>query len=89
MSNFGIERIRLSAFFAALAVVLVIVLEVLVPYDTALQSPGVALASFVVTAVATCAGLLSVVIYSLLEAARAERDSWRAMNVMIQERRCG
>ena len=72
---FGTERIVLSAFFGALAVVLIVVLEWMVPYNTGLQPSSTQFANFIVNAIVTCGTLLAIVAYALREAARAEEAS--------------
>ena len=69
---FGVERIAPSVLFGVLAVLLVIALEVAVPYDTGLLPPSTLFANFVVSTVAACAAFLTIVTYALREAARAE-----------------
>ena len=69
---FGAERIVLPAFFGALAVVLIVVLEWMVPYNTGLQPSSTQFANFIVNAIVTCGTLLAIVAYALREAARAE-----------------
>jgi signal transduction histidine kinase len=71
---FGAERIAVSALFGALAVVLSIVLELLVPYNTGVESPARLFAGFAVGTIVTCAALLSIVTYALREAARSEEN---------------
>jgi signal transduction histidine kinase/CheY-like chemotaxis protein len=71
---FGIERIVLSAFFAALAIVLIVVLELMVPYNTGVQPSSTQFANFIVNAIVACGALLAIVNYALSEAARAEEN---------------
>ena len=73
---FGTEHIFLAAAFGAVAAALIIVLQVLVPYDTGLQ-PAIVLGSFVANAIVGCGVLLLIVFYALREAARAEAAAER------------
>ena len=72
---FGTERMVLSAFFGALAVVLIVVLEWMAPYNTGLQPSSTQFANFIVNAIVACGTLLAIVAYALREAARAEEAS--------------
>src|SRR5262249_22764398 len=65
----GPERVLLLAFFGALAVVLIVVLEILVPYDTGLAPPTILFLAFVVTTILTCIHLMVIVSFALREAA--------------------
>jgi signal transduction histidine kinase/CheY-like chemotaxis protein len=71
---FGTERIVLSAFFGALAIVLIVVLELMAPYNTGLQPSSTQFANFIVNTIVTCGSLLAIVTYALREAARAEEN---------------
>lgn len=71
---FGTERIMLSALFGALAVVLIVVLEWMVPYNTGVQPPSTQFTNFIVNAAVACGALLAIVNYALREAARAEEN---------------
>jgi signal transduction histidine kinase/ActR/RegA family two-component response regulator len=71
---FGSERIVLSAVFGALAVVLIVVLEWMVPYNTGVQPSSTQFANFIVNAIVACGALLAIVNYALREAARAEEN---------------
>jgi adenylate cyclase len=74
---FGTERIVLAAVFGALAAALTIVLQVLVPHNTGMQSPATQFGNFVATVVACCVFLLTIVFYASCEAARAEAAAAR------------
>ncbi len=71
---FGTERIVLSALFGALAIVLIVVLQWIVPYNTGVQPLGTQFANFTVNAIVACGALLAIVSYALREAARAEEN---------------
>jgi signal transduction histidine kinase/CheY-like chemotaxis protein len=71
---FGAEQIVLSALFGILAVLLAIVLESLVPYNTGLLHPSAQFAGFIINTIVVCAGLLAIVFFALREAARAEEN---------------
>lgn len=71
---FGTERIVLPVFFGALAVVLIVVSELIVPYNTGLQPSNTQFANFIINTIVTCGSLLAIVSYALREAARAEEN---------------
>jgi two-component system, sensor histidine kinase len=66
------ERILLSALGVLLAALLIVVLEILAPYNTGLMSPATLFATFVFTTVVACTSLFVIVYYAVREAARAE-----------------
>ena len=68
----GTERILLSAVLGALVVLQVVVLEILVPYNTGLLDSATLFATFVATVIANMAVLIAIVTFALREAARAE-----------------
>jgi adenylate cyclase len=73
----GTERIGLIAAAAAAALGLIIALEILVPRDTGLLSPGDMLANFIACIVGTGLILLAIVFYAVREAARAQAAAER------------
>jgi adenylate cyclase len=74
---FGGERMLLGACFAAVSAALFIALQILVPYDTGLESPGMLFGNFIATVVVSCATLFMIVSYAFREAARAEATAQR------------
>jgi adenylate cyclase len=64
----GPDHVGLSAALYAVAAILVIVLEVFVPRDTGLQAAAMTFASFIITALASCAILFTLVLYGVREA---------------------
>src|SRR5215475_7373610 len=83
----GTERILLSALFCAVAVVLVVVLESLVPYNTGLLPSATLFANFVVVTAVNCILLMMIVFYALREAARAEENLAREHEVVQDKNR--
>jgi signal transduction histidine kinase/CheY-like chemotaxis protein len=82
----GTERILLVALFGILAVVLVLVLEVRVPYSTgALSSAKLFWAALVPSSIATLFALMATVHYALRSAERAEEALARD-NEIIQDK---
>jgi adenylate cyclase len=83
---FGTEHIILAAVFGALAAALIVVLQVLVPYDTGLWSV-IVLGSFIANTIVSCAVFLLVVFYALREAshaeAAAEREYERSESLLV------
>jgi len=71
---FGTERLLLAAIFGIGAALLVIVVEIAVPHDTGLLTPGMVFGSFIAATVATFFMLMAVIYYALREAARAEES---------------
>jgi adenylate cyclase len=69
---FGVERLALTAILGAAAVPFLVAIEVLVPHDTGMLHPMVLFGNYVVTSIVACAALMTIVIYALREAARAE-----------------
>jgi adenylate cyclase len=51
---FSNQRVLLSAFFGALAVVFIVVLQILVPFDTGLQSPTMVFLGFIAATTVNC-----------------------------------
>ena len=68
----GTERIGLIIAVSAVAIMLIIALEILVPHDTGLLSKRQMLENFIVCIVGTCLILFAIVFYAMREAARAE-----------------
>jgi adenylate cyclase len=73
----GTERIFLAAAIGAVAAVLIIAVEAVVPRTTGLLSDAVMFGNFVGTAIGTCLILLTIVFYAQREAARAEAAAQR------------
>ena len=71
----GSERVTLSAALAAVAAVLIIALEIFVPRATGLQSETMMFGSFVITTIASCVILFTVVLYGVREAEREHARS--------------
>jgi adenylate cyclase len=74
---FGIERIFLAAALSVLAAALIIVLQVLVPYDTGLQPSTTLFGNFIGTVVASSMVLFTIVFYAQREVTRAETAAER------------
>jgi adenylate cyclase len=68
----GIERIRFAAVLAAAAAGLIILLRVIVPYDTGQMSSREVLVNFVINVSMSTVILFVVVFYALRQAARSE-----------------
>ena len=71
----GPDHVILSALLIFIAAALIIVLEVLVSRDTGLQPPAKTFASFVVSTIASCAILFTVVFYAVRDAEREHARS--------------
>jgi adenylate cyclase len=69
---FGTEYVALSWVAAAVAAILIIVLQITVPYDRGLLPGSAFYVSLITVAVTSCGFLLLIVSYALDEAARAE-----------------
>src|SRR5215207_2018578 len=78
----GAERPLLASAFAALAVVLIIALELIVPHSTGLLSADLMLGNFIASTSGTSAILFGTVLYAMREAdaaqAAAEREYERS-----------
>jgi adenylate cyclase len=74
---FGTEQIALASVFSVAAAAFIITLQLLVPYNTGLQSSATQFGNFIATVVASCVILLLIVFYALREAARAEAAAER------------
>ena len=78
----GTERPLLASAFAALAVVLIIALELIVPHSTGLLSADLMLGNFIASTIGTSAILFGTVLYAMREAdtaqAAAEREYERS-----------
>ena len=70
----GTERILLSAVLGILAVLQVVVLQIMVPYDTGLLDSATLFTTFVITVTANMTVLIAIVTFALREAARAEAN---------------
>jgi adenylate cyclase len=68
----GTEYVALTSASGAVAAALIIVVQVMVPYDTGLLPATVFYLSVIINAVVSCGALLLIVFYALREAARAE-----------------
>ena len=68
----GTEHILLSAVLGALAVLLVVILQIMVPYDTGLYGSRALFANFVAAAIITVTINIAIVTFALREAARAD-----------------
>jgi signal transduction histidine kinase/CheY-like chemotaxis protein len=73
-AELGTERFLLSVVLVALIVLQVVVLQIMVPYDTGLLAPAVLFATFVLAVTANMTVLIGVVTFALREAARAEAN---------------
>ena len=71
----GSDHAFLSAALCGLAAVLVVVLEIFVVRDTGLQPPAMMFGSFVITTIASCALIFTVVLYEVREAEREHARS--------------
>jgi two-component system, sensor histidine kinase len=69
----------------ALAVVLIVVLEAVVPYNTGLQSPTTQFVNFVATTAIACTLLMMIVSYALRETERAEENLARE-HALLQDK---
>jgi adenylate cyclase len=70
----GTERILLSAVLGALIVLQVVVLQIMVPYNTGLLASATLFAVFVGQVILNVAFLIAIVTFALREAARAEAN---------------
>ena len=70
----GTERILLSAVLGVLVVLQVVVLQIMVPYNTGLLDSATLFALFVVMVIANVTFLIAIVTFALREAARAEAN---------------
>jgi adenylate cyclase len=71
----GTEHVVMSAVLCAVAAVLIIALETFVPRNTGLQMAEMTFASFIITTVASCAILFTIVLYGVREAEREHARS--------------
>jgi adenylate cyclase len=71
----GTEHIVLSAVLYAAAATLVIALEIFVPRDTGLQPAVMTFTSFIITTIACCATLLTLLLYGVREPEREHAQS--------------
>ena len=74
LCSLGTERILLSAVLGVLAVLQVVVLQIMVPYNTGLLDSAALFAIFVFTVIVNVAVLIAIVTFALREAARAEAN---------------
>jgi signal transduction histidine kinase len=81
----GTERILLSAVLGALIVLQVVVLQIMVPYNTGLLAPATLFAVFVVIVTVNVTVLIAVVTFTLREAARAEANLARE-HAVVQDK---
>jgi signal transduction histidine kinase len=81
----GTERILLSAVLGALAVLQVVVLQIMVPYNTGLSASATLFAIFVFTVIANVTLLTAIVTFALREAARAEANLARE-HAVVQDK---
>jgi adenylate cyclase len=81
----GTERILLSAVLGAMVVIQVVVLQIMVPYDTGLLSSATLFALFVTVAIANVTVLIAAVTFALREAARAEANLARE-HAVVQDK---
>ena len=70
----GIERILFSAVLGALAVLQVVVLQIMVPYNTGLLDSATLFAAFIAIVIMNVTALITIVTFALREAARAEAN---------------
>jgi adenylate cyclase len=68
----GVDRIFLASILAAIAAIMVITLQFLVPRDTGVQPVWALSLSFVVTTISACVMVVTTVWYSVREIVRAE-----------------
>ncbi len=73
----GPEYVAFAAVSTAVAAFLIVVLHLMVPYDTGLLPGWLFVASFVTNAAVSCGTLLMIVYYALRETARAEEIAER------------
>ena len=74
---FGIDHIILAVVSGTSAIILIIILQVVVPYDTGVLSEMVLIGCFIANIVLTGGAMLLIVFYALREAARAEAAAER------------
>jgi signal transduction histidine kinase len=82
---FGTERILFSAVLGALIVLQVVVLQIMVPYNTGLLAPPTLFAAFVVILIANVTVLIATVTFTLREAAWAEANLARE-HAVVQDK---
>jgi signal transduction histidine kinase len=82
---FSTQRVLLSAFFGVLAVVCVVALDILVPYDTGLQSPTMVFVGFVAATTANCI-ILMIIVYYALRAAEQAAESLAREHDLLQDK---
>src|SRR5262249_45129022 len=81
----GTERILLSAVLGGLVVLQVVVLQIMVPYDTGLVDSTALFGLFVGTGVANVTLLIAIVTFALREAERAEANLARE-HAVVQDK---
>jgi adenylate cyclase len=81
----GTERILLSAILGALAVLQVVVLEIIVPYNTGLLNSATLFRFFVFTVSANTISLITIVTFALRQAAQAEANLARE-HAVVQDK---
>jgi adenylate cyclase len=81
----GTERILLSAILGALAVLQVVVLEIMVPYNTGLLNSATLFRFFVFTVSANTISLITIVTFALRQAAQAEANLARE-HAVVQDK---
>ena len=81
----GTERILLSAVAGVLAVLEVVVLQIMVPYNTGLLNAATLFALFVFTVILNMTSLIAIVTFALREAARAEANLARE-HAVVQDK---
>jgi signal transduction histidine kinase len=81
----GTERILLSAGLGALIVLQVVLLQIMVPYNTGLLASATLFAVFVTIVIANVTVLIAVVTYAFREAARAEANLARE-HAVVQDK---
>ena len=81
----GTERIFLSAVLGALVVLQVVVLQIMVPYNTGLLNSTALFAIFVFTVFANVTFLIAIVTFALREAERAEANLARE-HAVVQDK---
>ncbi len=81
----GTERILVSAVIGAVIVLQVVVLQIMVPYDTGLLDSAALLTTFVFTVIGNVTLLIAIVTFALREAARAEANLARE-HAVVQDK---
>jgi signal transduction histidine kinase/CheY-like chemotaxis protein len=84
-AELGTERFLLSVVIVVLIVLQVVVLQIMVPYDTGLVNSTVLFATFVLAVIANMTVLIGVVTFALREAARAEANLARE-HAVVQDK---